>query len=222
MPVTDSRRWIEEELLEINGLRQTIVYEYDITTGQLKCTECVGSPIWCLHVRGLVRDGKDLSNFWPTNDLVAPEYNVNCKVYVPVFPDANHWTYVELVAYSGPGGAARYQILWEDYPLKYVDENGTISPSPVVGFLNRGEGRQVIRSILIEYMWGDPRRSYECKAAHHGYAQQKAFEANIAQTPEYYYEAWSIYMTNQCLVCNTITGLDPNLIPASQGGFPSG
>jgi len=175
------------------------------------CTSPAGS-VWCPHLEDLVIKGWDGIPIFKM-PLSIGEFDL----MIPIFPTTDQWAKVHLV---DPDAAqdehTRWTVYWDECPTVVRPENAYPS-SVYVTTLTSGEGRNVIRNTLIEYMRADLKRKTVCEAAHHGLAAQRDWDVR-SQSPEHVVQAWSVYMTGQCLECRKVDPFAGDLIPDREGG----
>ena len=164
--------------------------------GNLYCSLCntermeFAPPMVCEHVVACIRENED--GPWP---------NPIDDISVPVFPDANIWAQVVLMALPGEDDIAKIRLVYED--------DLTIDRSVTLGLWTRGEGRLSIRAAILEHVRSkvDPREDFssstiwtQCPSKTHGFPQIQAIQHNA----EVWFKQacmWYIAMEEACLPC---------------------
>lgn len=174
------------------------------SSGYIECGECDFAK-WCEHNEILTRERGDRRAIWTNTSDELPE---SLFLEIPMFPSENFWKKVRLKLDEN---MPRYAVHWR--PPLHPDN----AEAPLIMFLNPGEGRNVIRTVLVEYMLYSMKPDAECKAGHHGYIAQIAWE-NDMKTSRKTVQLWSVYTTDMCLTCLVNMNVtDPDLIPDRQG-----
>jgi hypothetical protein len=152
-------------------------------TSLLRCLRC--NETWCEHVASVVTDAEDAVTLW--EDLEKDDGDAD--LLIPLYPSGGIWVLTALRAV--PDFASARMIL-----LHNEQESSTYE----LGFLSRGDGRGVVRSILIDWfsgMYGEEKR--RCPLTSHGYREEMAYAENMKSIP--FYENWSIWHDGKCLSC---------------------
>ena len=171
---------------------------------------------WCAHLAHACATGQDQHVFWGAEPGVSPLPAKQFLFHIPIFPTVGVWTPLVFTGGDVPIGK-RYAVEWTHFPER--DEPQFIC------FISPGEGRQAIRTTLLEIMQAYLRPDAQCLAGHHGVVAQqewgsKKLRGDAALAPD----RWSIWTSNWCLYCTTHNPAnDPNLVPlpTGGGGFPS-
>jgi hypothetical protein len=178
--------------------------------GSITCRAC-GTAMWCDHLEEAAWKNWDCL-FFPSMDSTSLSF----PLMIPMFPSADMWTTVLVFKVDGRD---IWQIMWLASPTSISLDPASSAPPVFVCFLNPGEGRSTIRSVLIELMWGDGNRTRECKASHHGMLAQKHW-TDHKDTNLWTQECWSVYTSNWCLWCRlNDTSTAPDLIPSNESRF---
>lgn len=160
--------------------------------GHIACLECryKGVTYWCSHLEEAMTKRWDQKAIWENGCNLSA-----FKFQIPVFPTKNLWTEV-LLDYR-PNQQAR--IWWKG---NYVCT------------INEGEGRNIIRGSLIEYMLGNVDYS-QCKSSTHGWGAQRVWEKDILNPDMRYAQLWSVFAESMCLTCLQALN-SPDAVPASE------
>jgi hypothetical protein len=173
--------------------------------GHIQCVTC--AAVWCEHIEILTANGADQEAIWREDGMTHGQVNLE----IPMFPSENIWTSVILTPYGTK--FPRYVVEWE------TDPNSPGS-TVFICYLNPGEGRSVIRSVLWDRMWGNKRRRKECVMPHHSYLAQVLWTRDMKlldTIPRKAAQIWSVYYTGQCLHCALNDGLGDDLVPDREG-----
>lgn len=175
----------------------------DHKDGYLKCSECgLESWNWCPHIEDSVRAHADAESIWNIQDEQLPHF-----IEVPMYPSAMLWAPVELRKSDLIPTALRI-VFYEEAPKLPID----------LGFINPGDGRLVMRSMLIEYFESQIMRGrpFACESSSHGYKQEMKWQDNC-RTNLRIFEYWSIYRNKVCLACwDDIMNFSKDLVPSSE------
>lgn len=174
-----------------------------LPSGHIRCEEC-GTDLWCVHIKQAMVKRWDATAIWdkPDNSEYAPQLNLQ----IPMFPTENLWTEVKLF-FPQSSPVPRYRVAWCGLNSDWV----------TICFINPGEGRNIIRSSLVDYMMGDIHKQTECSAPHHGFQAQRRWEIETTKgNSKLWAQLWSVYSTGYCLTCKDINPSDPDLVPPEQ------
>jgi hypothetical protein len=170
--------------------------------GQLVCqfsnhTPAPGDRWWCVDIEDYVRAGKDAETVYQQTQLV-----------VPVFPRHNLWATVNLDD-KEIAGSRRLLV-----PTR--TGGNFVSGTDVVGLVSQGDGRWVIRNMLIDWAFPKYRTkhrtstgqlvttgSIECESRSHSLAAErylKALTDNNAKQ-DVVASMWSTVYEGLCLYC---------------------
>lgn len=172
-------------------------------SGFLECDDC--GSIWCVHLEKLIRENKDALSLWEN----STEEDEGQVVKVPIVPSLQIWTDIELINYRPDMRKIQphesSQFIW----LEIRDD---------WGFLQVGEGRKVLRDIILTKFVAAFPNTPKCKSSSHGPAQEKYFQENGKQ----FFFKWISASTGMCPPCRSRSvnvGEDPDLIPESDSPF---
>jgi hypothetical protein len=179
--------------------------------GWLKCEaqDCDGKT-WCIHIEKAVSEHFD-ADLWATTFSEA-EYR---NVHVPIVPSRNQWATVELSSEDAPPGSMK--AFW--MPTHSLSSNDQ-ALGEFIGFVHRGEGRQVLRTTLYDNLRAQiASGTLRCANKTHSYAAQMAWEkATTEDTKGGVAEYWSVYDTHMCITCASSSPDDfADLIPDPGG-----
>lgn len=165
--------------------------------GRIICKRC--NSRWCNDIAVAISKMTDAVLIW--KDDLPDDMNLE----IPVFPTN---LFYEKVKLGRTVNMRRFEAVWI-YKIDPVEYRN-------LGYINPGESRMTIRSLLVEQMWSDwTPPGYECRASHHGPAaeavwQRETDEANRNR----HVNLWSVYRTSQCIYCATHDpSQDPSLVP---------
>lgn len=189
-------------------------FDYNPNSGLITCRHVHDEPnqVWCEHMGPCVQAGADADAIWePTGTVGTPDgegvpvFEDQMRLDIPMFPTVGLWASVTLTLIPRPT-MPMYSVEW-DHP------NGR--DGLLIGHITRGEGRKVIRELMVEFMWAAPDREVECQAAHHGLAAQIEWSKCINDERRTR-EAWSVYIHDWCTYCRVNRGDNSDLIPAAE------
>lgn len=164
----------------------------------LRCSRCTppGSEPWCEHLAKVVTDNKDGEE--------GMVYDLS-NVLIPMFPTHGLFTLASLDPNEKAGG-------------RKIFVNQPNEPQPqFIGFLMPGEGRKVIRAMLID--WAIPNynpATTQCNSRIHSAPAerylQRCLEAQKGSLG--YAQKWCIITEKLCLMCHDkMNNFDPADVP---------
>jgi hypothetical protein len=163
--------------------------------GHLMCEEC--NTYWCIHVEQAVRDNEDAFIIW--EDYAQPQ-----QLEIPIVPTSNLWATVVLTAPINPKSKI--------YKVEYSFD--TISETHHLGYIHPSEGRNVIRSMVLDWFVGTQAPDVkECDAPGHGYKQTVRFNEDMKKSGTRIIQQWSIWATSKCLGCTFAIDDNKDLVP---------
>jgi hypothetical protein len=165
------------------------------SNGHLLCELC--STYWCLHVEDYVKTGDDADFIW--SDYPNPQ-----QLEVPIIPTSNLWATVLL---TKPENAKATM-----YRVEYFQ---TIAGDPeFIGFIHPGEGRAVMRSVLLDWFTGTKAfPSMDCTSRGHGFTQITRLQKDMKNPGMKIAQQWSIWATGKCLGCTFSAANNSDLVP---------
>jgi hypothetical protein len=189
--------------------------------GHLLCNVCDADKLWCQHQEDMIKDlTSDQLIIWQKPENA--EYPGLVYLMVPIFPSSNMWTRVDLRLHVTPTFVS-YKVWWGDCPTAPVDDTFGVPEYVYLTTLTPGEGRVILRQLMLEYMWCDKDRRKECVSSSHGYHEETLWrEHHKGGHSLFYAEDWSVYTTGMCIYCNMKTDnalSDPTMLPETQGGW---
>lgn len=173
--------------------------------GDVHCNQCT-DEVWCVHVKRDFVNHADSALIW--HKANNGEYLTSLVLLVPMFPESgNIWVEVDLRFRDSSA------LLSVPIYSAWIS-NPTISQSTCIGYITPGEGRAVIRNLIIEFMRasGNPG---ECKSPAHNYAAQMQWERD-KRTSRAHAQIFSVWWFGKCLSCVKGSVLDDDLIPGKQ------
>lgn len=177
--------------------------------GFLGCDRHGGHKL-CAHVRDLLREGSD----WMI--LGAPEAElVGMKVPIPLIPKYDIWTWVKFTERIESVMAYKIQL----YITKDKGSARTIEET-YLGFLHRGEGRLVIRSMIIDWFRGSVEVDrLRCESTSHGFRQEQRWRKDTFGDlgDDAFAQWWSVWQSGFCLDCAGLLNNFDDLVPAGNG-----
>lgn len=163
--------------------------------GNLSCSgvNC-RAAVWCEHIQEVITSGHDAPSVWAHGFSVDPWTPF---VDVPVMPTQEIWAKVRLDQAS-------------DSVLKVnlhapPQRNPPDGYSPFIGFISEGEGRAVIRQMLIgwfEPWYNQHSRDVPCGSIHHTPGRtMQVIRQGDANPVNKFINAWTLFFFQQCMIC---------------------
>ena len=159
-------------------------------SGVLKCTitahQKQGVGQWCSHIKTAVQGGMDSDWIFTPGHLI-----------VPMFPTYDLFSEVRIEETIIAGGRKL---------LVPVQTGGNFTADlDFVGFISPGEGRRVVRTMLIDWARNNYRapgdkEGLQCRSKMHGMEAERALKQDISTS----YQAavmWSVVTDGLCLHC---------------------
>lgn len=202
----------ERELLYSSGIQGWSITKAE--DGHLACSAHQGKT-WCHEMEQCIKENDDALLIWPQN--VEPASGMTLAV--PIIPSKDQWADCILELKEN----VRAYKIW--FKAAHIHGFASLEELMFIGFLHRGEGRAVVRSILLDYL----RMQWEvgvkagskhllCANKLHSFKAQMAYEQNIVGHQSALVETWSILNTGNCLTCveGSVDDFD-DLIPDAGG-----
>lgn len=186
-------------LLRVDG----IVVKLAPKTGYLSCGNsfCNGE-LFCSHISAVIQQHEDYSLLGPPDSELT-----GVRVMVPLVPVHEIWTEVRIGDLHNPTNAYR---LW-------LCKTTSGQPEVALGFLQQGEGRAVIRSMVYSWFMSTVSISLlSCPDGRHSYKQELAWRKNIgpdSNAGQQLAEFWSVWAEGRCLTCNSSVMIFDDLVP---------
>ena len=166
--------------------------------GNIRCQSCPESPTWCMHVEMLTIENGDAEPIWEMGENEAM-----FGLQIPMFPTKDLWARAELV-YVGKVDAYTVGI--------DTDES---TENIRMGFLHRGEGRNVIRQMILDWFDGQfgASTNLQCMSASHKVSSEIAWIDAMRDDNKRILNYWSVWDTHSCIYCKNGEGDMSDLIP---------
>lgn len=190
----------------VNSVSYELVYSN--STGDIYCKACSrNSPavLDCTHV---------MHHFWANTDLATLWDFWPLEVKIPIASKRGIWAIVEIDGWAaGPPPPDNKAIV-------SFENAGGMEP---VCIISRTEGRLVIRSALLQMMYGDFSFSRSCASTSHGIREEQLWNRQVTtgdeSSAERVAQLWSVYTTGVCIPCNEKIEAALNFAtPDRQGG----
>lgn len=159
--------------------------------GSIRCLVCELN--WCPHTEGSVTNRLDSEIIWDFVNWARK----SLLVEIPVFPSEGFWESVDLR--PDKGTIKRMHIQWP-------------ATGEWLGFLNPGEGRGIIRELMIDFVRSKVSPNTICPAGHHSVEAEAVWQAD-QKTNRRHIQMWSLFKTGWCLYCRRYNGTSSDLIP---------
>lgn len=168
-------------------------------SGALECRECQDS-IWCAHIEEVIKSNLDAETI---SDLDE-------QIKVPIFPTAAMWANCLL----------DYIQKLESFKVYFIPEHVRVDDiakrnyDGFIGFLGKGEGRGVIRSMILDWFKGTvDTEGMLCPMSSHGFAAQVRWERDMQDPTKAFIQQWAVWSTSKCLGCSGTAAAFDDLIP---------
>lgn len=161
---------------------------------------------WCRHIEECVKAGVDQAFIWMPQNFPQDD---RFELMVPVVPKLMAWARSALV--YEPSLKAYGVIFGYDTP------NGGIADT-FGGYIHRGEGRLVLRSMFIDFFNGRyPGKTPECKSSSHNFQRERELRKILesGRENEFANKFYSV-TRGTCVACEVAilrATSDPSLIP---------
>lgn len=176
---------------------QIPVQFYWTDDGNIRCQSCPESPTWCMHIEMLTTENGDAEPIW------LGEEELNFDLQIPLFPTSGLWVKARLV-YVGKLNAYKVGIDTEE-----STENLRM------GYLHQGEGRGVIRNMILDWfdgVFGD-NTNLKCMSASHKPLQEMAWVEAMRDKNKRIKNLWSVWDTHSCIACTVSPDSFSDLVP---------
>jgi hypothetical protein len=192
------------------GREYVVIGEFDFSidriTRHITCLEC--DQVWCAHLANITRENLDTEFIWGEENA---ELVLRQSIQVPIVPTMSMWAEVTLTL--------------NDRLKAYMVEFDSV----FIGFIHRGEGRGVLRSMMIDWFRGTDFAAKECIQIGHSYKAQMVWQRDMqpnANEGRKFSQQWSVFTTGRCLVCNgeadDFSDLAPEDDKQSRSPWPNG
>lgn len=176
----------------------------NLDTGFLDCVVC--RDFWCDHIQSLVTSNADSQAIWnPDLGGALPTQLVE----IPVVPSAALWTTATLTLMSKLGA---YKVTFEEGAFEQF-----------LGFIHPGEGRLILRSMMIEWFYGHVDSSeLRCPMSSHSFPSQLRWDKDMMQRRTAFAQLFSVWSNQKCLGClgTSVTNFDDVVPEADPRGGP--
>jgi hypothetical protein len=166
--------------------------------GNIECQACPDTPVWCMHIERLTIENGDAEFMWQNFGEESA-----FGLQIPMFPTKSLWTRAEL----------RYVSKVNAYIVFIQTEEGTEHVQ--MGYLHQGEGRNVIRQMILD--WFDGRygmsTTIKCVSASHKVSSEMAWVDAMKDDNKRILNFWSVWDTHTCVYCKNGEGDISDLIP---------
>lgn len=179
--------------------------------GFVKCLSC--DAIWCTHVEKSLRLNLDAPTLWERDDADFPDQNNDVPsrfiAKIPLYPSRNLYA---TISFSTCGIEDTRKLFFEDFPTNAL---------PPLGYAHKGEGRVVVRTLIVDWFQGvvDP-SNLQCAGASHNFATEMRWQQDVTSKNLglVFAQYWSVFTTRMCLDCNgNIENLDlEDLVPKEE------
>lgn len=168
-------------------------------SGFVECKAC--GQYWCSHVEALVNAHGDAVDIWRPDEI-----REEITVQVPVMPSQAMWLGCFLT-YEPNLGA--YKVMIPD-----LSAGGPGIETAFLGFIYYGEGRMILRSMILDWFKGDiARMSLECPQTSHSVKSQARWQHDMKSDGIAFAQHWSIWAYNKCLGCRGMDDSSDDLVP---------
>lgn len=211
-------RPLEKDELVIARPARLSITEHD---GMLTCNICEESPWWCIHNEFVLRNGFDaVPHPLSTDGINDPPSEATLAampevLVVPIAP--SHWLWA--TSFLGPIEDSFRPIYFrsaqvafnerQDKPLPETHTFPLNDPLPMLGYLGAGEGRMIIRQMMLDWIKAQLHSVPACSSKLHTKLRwSKSDLRNQRVTGEDYCDILSLYLTKNCVHCSRISFSD--------------
>lgn len=189
-----------ERSVEIDGIEIVSTLE-----GWMHCEEHSGTK-WCKHMEECVKSGVDQGFIWMPPRF---EQDERFEIMVPVVPKLMAWVRCALI--YEPSLKAYGVIFGHDIPGGGIND-------VFGGYIHRGEGRLVLRSMFIDFFNGHhPENAPQCNSSSHTFQRERELRGMLTSGTEHIFaNKFYLITTGMCAACEVATklaGEDPSLVP---------
>jgi hypothetical protein len=181
----------------------------ELPNGFLQC-ENDGTDVWCSHIESVITNNLDSISMWERKgafvDADGKEF-ASIIVQVPLAPTKKIWLEAELQSCDMP--QTRWLVLPEFEAVEL----------PPLGFVHEGEGRGVLRSMILDWFNGVSDPDATCSNKGHGWDAQMVWEADLLHSGlDRFAQLWSVFTANECLTCSSKTFDLSEFVPVEEKG----
>lgn len=164
--------------------------------GNIVCQACPSTPNWCMHIELLTIENGDANPIWEMGELLW-------SIQIPLFPTANLWTRASL----------KYVTKVDAYAVGISTDEATENIQ--MGYLHRGEGRNVIRQMILDWFDGQFGRSttLTCMSSSHKPFQELQWQEAMKDDNRRIKNLWSVWDTHSCIACSVSPDAFDDLVP---------
>jgi hypothetical protein len=190
--------------------------------GQLMCNRHKSS--WCHHIEQVIRQGLDIESLWSMAghaDEEDDDYEGINYIQVPLVPSEGLYAEVHLRAVYNKDkwiGSYAADVI---YPMERDPDFGTIE-TPKMGLLNPGEGRLILREMVINWFYPElevPSHA-RCASKLHTVLEQSGV-AQIKKggtSKDKLMNTWTMVFYGKCIFCfkrnpDPVEEWDDDLVP---------
>lgn len=187
----------------------TFVISLNRADGKLNCSGHRNVD-FCPHIQHIITEHEDFSL------IAAPDSEWSGQlVVVPLVPKHGVWANVRIGDLHEATHAYKIELTVQTDPVK----------REFLGFLQKGEGRAVIRSMIWAWFQSNilPTRSiYKCRSTAHKFRQEQRWNMHTqhgAPLEDTFAEFWTVWQTGFCLYCNSAMKALDDAIPDSTANW---
>lgn len=177
----------------------------------LRCEDC--EQVWCEHIEKFILEGQDAEIMWNVIELkFEREEDLDIvepyEMPVPIIATKNLWAECRVSPDGKMEDTFLIGIMVKDEPQ-------------FVGYLHKGEGRAVIRGMLLEFFRGSYFDDMTCENPFHNFQAEVAWQTAKKSPVDSVVEQWSVWTTGKCLTCKTNSDQEDfsDLIPEKEPKF---
>lgn len=167
--------------------------------GVLHCSE--HSEAWCNHIAFVVDKGLDSKLIWIPDEYLEEDLDISLDV--PVVPTAGTWVKAHLIYRQ---------------KLDAMEVYFNFTAVEFAGFIHRGEGRKVLRSMFIDFFRGRwPDDDKKCMSSSHTFQREQELRKLMLTTQNTFANMIELVLRSQCLACRLAYESifsDPDLVPS--------
>lgn len=156
----------------------------------------------CSHRQDVIRHNLDADQMWGMSGV--PD-----EILIPIMPSMGIYAHLSIQEIDdNPDMVSVY----------YVSERkgNAIIQSDFLGFFSRGEGRKMLRMMMLNYLEVKFIEIDKCKGPRHGITEERIWRANQGNLMQHFKDQYNVWHYNLCTACfdkKPAYSSDDDLIP---------
>lgn len=188
---------------------------YEKNSGHLVCDTC--ASLWCGHIETVMHLAKDAPGIEEMTMRAMLNGHEYLPISVPLMPTEGIFARVIVMPLVRPNYVAKVYL---QSPPNTTSKMIITGDDQLLGMITSGEGRKVIRSLLVEFLWpAMESKPTGCKSTLHNYERKAILDTfpGRRSAKDKLLMAWANMWYNKCYPCFQDEGakvdFDPDLIP---------